>query len=369
MSYTRTYNRTISEKISKHLSVSYTNDSNGKLNTIRVTLDNKSHNFSGNGSKTIDINTEIPVTIDIDVDTTPFDRSVDQCNTNVNLLTGAVVATEAAQIVSIQKNSEKVAGTIVNGFFGYIRSEISQQINELTQSIDAQLMHLRELSQACMDKKRQMDVDFTRISGRYIKIFDDLNVELYNRVHELDKPTFVFRKELDKQQQRSTNNDLISVASLGGQETGQLLTKLSVSVTKKRALDTLTQVKIFLWQQNHLNRTIQKSRINESVESAQFAPVCFIEMQEEQGKIVRQVHSPSFVSNLNEPTVCNQMINQFHENESLWQTINTETKEQIQSYLTRSINEKYQQLDTHSDRVRNMIQSLAQLHQMDSINY
>jgi len=116
MSYTRTYNKTISEKISKRLSVSYSKDNNGNLSRIEVEIDNKRHTFSGGGSKTIDINAEIPVTIDIEVDTRPFDQSVDHCNSNVNLLTGAVVATEAAQVASIHENSEKVAGTIVNGF-------------------------------------------------------------------------------------------------------------------------------------------------------------------------------------------------------------------------------------------------------------
>lgn len=71
------------------------------------------------------------VTVNVHVDTAPFDASVDHCNTSVGVLTGAVVATEAAQTASIRKNALKVGNTIIEGFFKTVRSEISQQIMEL----------------------------------------------------------------------------------------------------------------------------------------------------------------------------------------------------------------------------------------------
>lgn len=186
MSYTRTYRERIAVHYSGTVSYNYPASQNGGSGTAHYS-----------GTEYEDVN------VSIEVDTEPFDNSVEHCNTNVNLLTGAVVATEAAQIVSIDKNSKKVAETIITGFFGYIRSEISQQIAELSQNIDAQLMHLKELAQSCLAKKKQMEGDFTRISSRYIKIFDDLNNELSNRIYELDKPTFVFKKELDNQSIRT----------------------------------------------------------------------------------------------------------------------------------------------------------------------
>ena len=131
MSYTRKYKERIAVPYSGSVRYSYPASDKGGSGTAQY-----------NGTTYEDVN------IKIEVDTLVFDKSVDNCNTNVNILTGAVVATEAAQIASIDKNSKKVAKTIVDGFFGYIRSEISQQISELTQGIDSQLMHLRELSKA-----------------------------------------------------------------------------------------------------------------------------------------------------------------------------------------------------------------------------
>jgi len=92
-------------------------------------------------------------------------------------LTTSVIATEAAEIESRWRNSKKIAKSVVNGFFNFTRSEISQQVSELTTRVDATLIHLSELSKSVLDKKRQMEVDFNRISSRYVKVFEDLDKE------------------------------------------------------------------------------------------------------------------------------------------------------------------------------------------------
>jgi len=230
-------------------------------------------------------------------------------------------------------------------------------------------MHLRELSQACVDKKRQMDVDFTRISGRYIKIFDDLNQELFNRIHELDKPTFVFRKELDQQQNRYSQNDLINTVSVSGKESGHLVSRMSVSIAKKRALDTISQMKIFLWQQKILNNTIVRSKVNESVEAKQYAPICFVEMSEAQGQKVKQVYAPQYVQGLQQQDARQTMIDQLADRHEAWTTINQESAEQIQVQFNNVLNEKYEALDPHSVRVKNMIEKLANFQKMEALNY
>ena len=368
MSFTRKYKETISERISKRLEVSYSTDNEGKLNKIEVEIDNKTHTFSGRGSKTIDINAEIPVTVEIEVDTRPFDSSIEDCNRNVNLLTGAVVTTEAAQILSIDKNAKKVGKTIVDGFFGYIRSEISQQIAELRQGIDSQLMHLRELSKAVVDKKRQMEGDFLRISSRYIKTFDDLNNELSNRIFELDKPTFVFKKELDNQSIRTTNNDLVNTVAIFGKEGSKLQSKISASIAKKRALDTLNKAKVFLWQQKKLNNTVQQSMLNESTEFSQYSPVCFIETKADKSQISKGLHAPSFVSALQENQTKNELIEQFNESTNSWITISNDYTENLKLYFNSELNKTYTTADQHSVRIKEMIQKIANLGSIQTVS-
>ena len=351
MSYTRKYKERIAVPYSGSVRYSYPASDKGGSGTAQY-----------NGTTYEDVN------IKIEVDTLVFDKSVDNCNTNVNILTGAVVATEAAQIASIDKNSKKVAKTIVDGFFGYIRSEISQQISELTQGIDSQLMHLRELSKAVADKKRQMEGDFTRISSRYIKTFDELNSELSNRIYELDKPAFVFKKELDNQSIRSSQNDLVNTVAIFGKEGGELQSKVSVSIAKKRALDTLNQAKIFLWQQKKLNKTVQQSMMNESIASSQYAPVCFIETRADKNQISKDFHAPDFVSELSEGLRKNELIEQFSDSGNSWGEIPKEHTENLKNYFNAEINKSISANDQHSLRVRDMIQKIAKLGSIQTLS-
>jgi hypothetical protein len=351
MSYSRKYRERISVPYSGSVRYSYPASEKGGSGTAHY-----------NGIAYEDVN------VNIEVDTIAFDNSVENCNTNVNLLTGAVVATEAAHILSIDKNAKKVGKTIVDGFFSYIRSEISQQIAELTQGIDSQLMHLRELSKAVIDKKRQMEGDFLRISSRYIKTFDDLNNELSNRIFELDKPTFVFKKELDNQSIRTTNNDLVNTVAIFGKEGSELQSKISASIAKKRALDTLNKAKVFLWQQKKLNNTILQSMLNESTESSQYSLVCFIEKKADKSQISRGLHAPSFVSALQENKIKNELIEQFNESTNSWTTISKDYTDNLKLYFNSELNKTYTTADQHSVRVKEMIQKIANLGSIQTIS-
>jgi hypothetical protein len=352
MSYSSKYRERIAVPYSGSVRYSYPASEKGGSGTAH---------YSGTAYEDVNVN--------IEVDTIAFDNSVENCNTNVNLLTGAIVATEAAQIKSIDKNAKKVGKTIVNGFFGYIRSEISQQIAELTQGIDSQLMHLKEISQSCLAKKKQMEGDFNRISSRYFKIFDDLNNELSNRVHELDKPTFVFKKETDVQSKRSSENDMVTTAAILSGECGNLHTKISTSIAKKRALDTLNQSNIFLWQQKKLNNTIQKCMLNENADSHKFSPVCFIEINSEKNQIGKNLFTPEFLTSLNENTKKREIIELFSETTNLWSVIPKDYNDNLNLYFNSELNKGYSSADQHAVRVKEMIQKIANLGSMKVINF
>jgi hypothetical protein len=348
MSYSRSYSETITVSGSKTVNVSYPASQNG-----------------GTTSATVHYTEYVPVNVNIHVDTDSFDSSVDQCNTHVNLLTGSVVATEVAQVVSIDSNSEKVADTIISGFFGFIRSEISQQIAELSQNIDAHLMHLKELCQSTLAKKKQMEGDFLRISSRYFKIFDDLNKELYNRIYELDKPAFLFQKELDNHNIRTIGNDLVNTVAIFGRESGELQSKISVSYAKKRALDTLTKAKIFLWQQKKLNNTIQKSMLNENITNRHYSPVCFLETCNEKNQIGKDLFIPEFLTAFQNNLIKSALTEQFSENTTFWNTIKPDYNANLKIYFNSELNKAYPGHDEHTARLKEMVQRIADL---DSIS-
>jgi hypothetical protein len=351
MSYTRNYREQIAVPYSGTVKYTYPASKDGGSSSV---------NYSGMAYEDVDVN--------INVDTNAFDNSVEHCNTNVNLLTGAVVATESAQIASIDKNSKKVAATIIKGFFGYIRSEISQQIAKLTQGIDSQLMHLKELSKAVVDKNRQMEGDFMRISSRYIKIFDDLNNELENRIFLLDKPTFLFKKELDNQDLRSTKNDLVNTVTVFGKEGIELQSKICVSIAKKRALDTLNKSKVFLWQQKKLNNTIQRSMLNESVDSSQYIPVCFIETQADNFQIMKELFVSSFISTMQESKAKNDLIEHFLGSSNSWSEVSTDYSNKLKLHFNSELNKLYNKGNEHSVRVKDMIQKISNLSSIQTIS-
>jgi len=351
MSYTRSYSETIYKVVSKYESYDYPASENG-----------------GSGSVYVEIEAEVPVDINIYVDTSPFDRSVERCGDNVNLLTGAIVATEVAEIAAKNENSTMVAETIISGFFGYIRSEISQQISELTQNIGAHLMHLKELMQTCLSKKKQMEGDYHRISGRYVKIFEDLNKELSNRIYELDKPAFVFKKETDNQKIRTSDNDMVSTVAIFGSDSSDLLSKIGASIAKKRAFDTLNKAKMFLWQQKKLNTTIQQSMLNESKSGLIFAPVCFLETKNLSNQIDKNVFTTDYLSILKGKIQKNELIEQFSSNMVNWCTLTRDEEKSIGLYFNTELNSKSFANDQHSVRVREMIQKIATLGSIKAIN-
>lgn len=351
MSYTRQYRETIIVEGSTTISVSYPASQNG-----------------GTTTATVHYTEEVPVDVNIHVDTFPFEESVRHVNGKVDLLTGAVVATEAAEIASKVLNATKIGESIVNGFFSYIRSEISQQTAELSQNIDAHLIHLKELAQSCLSKKKQMESDYVRISGRYAKIFSDLNNELKNRIFEMDKPTFTFKKETDNQKIRTSSNDLVNTVTISGMENSDLQSKIGSSIAKKRALETINKIKIFLFQQKKLNNTIEQCMLNESRFCPIFTPCCYIESNNSDNKIEKGVFSTGFLSVLKEQDQKNEIVRLFSSNSVLWTKPSQDTSKNLSMYFNAELNSNSSSGDQHAVRVREMIQKIAKISSINVIN-
>jgi hypothetical protein len=340
MSYTRRY----SEVVSKTVTVNYSYGAS---------------EHGGSGSKTVTV--DVPVDVNIHVDTHPFDASINSCNNTVNLLTGAVVATEAAQIASIDSNAKKVAGTIIEGFFKNIRFEISSQVMELKQRIDARLMHLHELSKQLIAKKVQMEMNYNRTANRYSKIFDDLNNELSNRIFELNKPAFHFKRLADSHSQRTSNNDLVNVVAVSGKEAGSLQAKISASITKKRALDAISQANIFLVKQKCLQRTINQSMLNNTTVCRYFTPVCFMETKNEKDQIGKSLYPSDSLPEMQ----ANRVIDNFQTKQ--WSALPKDSREKIARYFNVELSNAYPTADLHTNRVKDTIMKIFDFNSIKSV--
>ena len=344
MSYRRSFHKQIAVPYTGH--VDYSGSVDGKPYSGTVT-------YSGTAYEDVHVN--------IDVETTPFDDSIVQCNKSVNVLTGAVVATETAQIVSIDSNAKQIGSTIVKGFFKTIRSEISQQIAELTSRIDSHLAHLHSMAKRCVEKQTQMQGDYQRISSHYLKIFEDLDNELSNRIYELDKPAFVFKNQSDKHVGRTLTGGLASTVAVFGAEGGDLQVRISASIAKKRALDTLGKASTFLVKQKCLNDTINQTVLNESVAAVQYSPVCFIETQNEESQIGKNLYQANFLPQMQ----TEKMISDFQA--KTWSNVSKDNAEKIGRYFNAEISNHYSTGDTHTSRVRENIVRMLNFNSIKSV--
>ncbi len=218
-----------------------------------------------------------PVYITIDVDTNAFDASVGHCNNAVNALTGAVVATEAAQVESKRQASKQIASTIVKGFFDYVGADLSQKIKELSSKCESLFIALMGHKDNCLSKSKQMQDDYNRISKRYSKIFEDLDKETVSRIEVLDKPTFQFAESAQNLVDRNNNTELLGISTISANENIKLETVLSCSHVKQQASVLLDKANCYLHGTYRLANSVRDMLDDSQAENDILLPVMFVE--------------------------------------------------------------------------------------------
>ena len=155
MSYRQRYNTSLT--IRGRVSASYPASQNG-------------------GSHSVSYSHTEPITIDIDVDTNPFDHSINDCDQKLDILKLAVIGMNTAQIAAIKDSSRKVAKHVMDGFFGLVSSEISQQISDLMNQVSSKLALMIEQKKASENTLKTMQRDYARLARHYTKLFHNLEI-------------------------------------------------------------------------------------------------------------------------------------------------------------------------------------------------
>lgn len=267
MSYSRSFSKKVTVRYSG--TVSYPASQSGGTMS-----------YSGSASETVVVN--------VHVDTDPFDSEVRDMNGHVDMLTKSVVATQSAQVLSINSTSRKIGDTIISGFFKTVKSDISQQIAELKTRADALLLQLQKLAERCNDKKRQMGEDYQRTASRYGKIFTDLNNELENRVYSIDEPIFHAIRTMDDVERLSGSNDMVSTVAVSAGENAKVHSLLSADVAKMEAVKSIDSAKRFLDNQLSTDKVLDKCLRAGGDSASICAP--FIVMEAISNKGVKQSH-------------------------------------------------------------------------------
>lgn len=295
-----------------------------------------SYPASQNGGSVSYSGTE-PVYITIDVDTNAFDASVDHCTDAVNALTGAVVATEAAQVESKRRASKQIASSIVKGFFEYVGADLSQKIKELASKCESLFFALMGHKENCLSKSKQMQDDYNRISKRYSKIFEDLDKETVSRIEVLDRPTFQFAETAQNLIDRNSNTELLGISTISANESIKLETVLSCSHVKQQASILLAKANNYLQGTYRLANSVRDMLDESQVEEEILLPIMFVESvinsENKETKIIGtdEEFTPSGES------IDSQLRSKFMSKDVEWDNMKSEDYEKVISYLNADV--------------------------------
>jgi hypothetical protein len=346
MSYSRDYHETITVHGSESKTVSYPKSESG-----------------GSMSVTVNYTEHVPVDIRINVDTNPFDRSVGSANRQVSILTGSVIATEAAHIAAKVKSAEDISDTMVEGFFGLIKSEINQQLTEIKPKVEALIIELMQHQQSCAQKKVQLEGDFGRISERYAKIFFDLDKELRNRILLLNQSAVGVHGTLTTRVHRSFSDISTSIATIYNKEANCLQSMLFASGLKSKALSLINNAKQYLFSEQNLSAQLQEILIplEIAVVVTRKIPVLYFESKNQENgndvSIITSVQIPALASNKT------KLKDSFSNSESKWKTLDSKSREHINTFLKLELSS--QESETHSIKTR-VAQQIMQLWNNDT---
>lgn len=185
-------------------------------------------------SETISVPWSEDVNIAIHVDTSSFDQSVSTIKHHIDGLTGAVVATEAAQIEERVRSADAIGESVTSGFFRLIGSEITQQMVALKSRVDSLFLKLNDMKSACQRIQQNMQQDYHRITDRYEAIFEELDRELARRITSLDEATYELVREASLEERRSFDSTLSTVPTIFAGENSQTQSILLISALRSR---------------------------------------------------------------------------------------------------------------------------------------
>jgi hypothetical protein len=190
------------------------------------------------GTMRVSYTKNVSLDITVDVETNNFDVSVAHCNRSIDGLTGSVTAMNAAQCTAIQQTAGEVSQSLINGFFGTIKMELSQQLQALDSAIKAGFDLLESQGKAVSEQKKTMETDYNRISSRYVTIFQNLDSECYKRIYALDKDSFNLARNVQKKLLMETSVNT-SAKNLLGIQDGASSKAMMAASRVKRLTDTV----------------------------------------------------------------------------------------------------------------------------------
>ncbi len=212
------------------------------------------------------------------VDTRPMASEIKSVSKSVNMVSGAVVAMQAAVIEAEKESADHICENVNRGFYSLMHSQISQKIAQLTSTVEVKLMSLMQYANALKNIKGRMQNDYNMISARYGKLFKAINSNLEYRVAELDSAVF---RLVDKDIKIADTRTRLNSAQFAVNQVESILTSQLVSNAriKNDADQTLSVVSDYVKCAAEQSVKTQNSMYDVTVDSVEdiYIPVSVIE--------------------------------------------------------------------------------------------
>ena len=180
-------------------------------------------------------------TFDFRITTEALAHEMDRVTRNVNTMGTAVGAMEAAVIASEKEASDTICRSIDSGFYMLLRSRLSQKLAQCASTMNSRVGSMMETADAIDRTHQQMVGDFNRIKSRYVKLFDNLDRNLDDRVRELDREAMDLANRrtsiLVDMQAREAPSVLYYTSDVHG-----VALKASTAKMKSRAVESIGQL-------------------------------------------------------------------------------------------------------------------------------
>ena len=211
------------------------------------------------------------IDVNVKVNTTPFDNSVDRCGNHVGTLTGSIIGFKTANIASKVNNEKQIVNSVTSGFSSLIEQNLTLQ----NAGIEAEMHALAgELMQQCKEldyKHEVMNKDFNRIKSRYTSLFETITKEMNNRIKQLIKPCFDFVSQVRQEQNRRIETSLLSVATTTGKESDSARIAIQASKMKSNAENLISTAGSYIKG----NKSLSIAKDTFCVDSEESDKVCY----------------------------------------------------------------------------------------------
>ncbi|MDR1074447.1 MAG: hypothetical protein LBL45_12400 [Treponema sp.] len=283
------------------------------------------------GSGSASYSGEVAVNVTINVDTSPFDGSVHNCNKTIDALTNSVVVMNAAQCAAIQETTQKIAKSLTDGFFGAIKTELSQQLQALDSAIKAGLGLIQEQGKAVSAQKNAMEVDFNRISSRYVALFMDIDDECYKRIYALDKNAFMLSEKVQKRLVSEQTSDSAALSALEMREEASSKMVLLISNLNRKAKQVLKTLHEYITQESRVTALVDSFLFNEArrEKTPVYVPALWLEYDDMGGGAeYRETFAPEYLDQAQKKRIA-EKTDAFCSGNSSWRSISAEEKEAL----------------------------------------